>query len=36
MDQGTHSKIVSFPWGILAVQREAEGLLDELVQGGAK
>ena len=65
MDQATHSKIVSFLWGIAddvlrdlfkrakypdvilpmcvlrrlddgAVQNEAEGLLDELVEGAAR
>jgi len=36
MDQATHSKVVSFLWAILAVRQEAEGLLDELVQGAAK
>jgi hypothetical protein len=41
MDQATHSKIVSFLWGIaeisfLAAQNEAEGLLDELLQGSSQ
>jgi hypothetical protein len=36
MDQATHSKIVSFLWkkirrDILAMQKEAEGLLEELI-----
>jgi hypothetical protein len=55
MNQATHSKIVSFPWGTRyfyqprplltleeiradtpAVQKEAEGLLDELLQGASR
>ena len=45
MDQATHNKIVSFIWGIaddvlrdvfLALEKETEGLLGEIVKGGAK
>jgi hypothetical protein len=41
VDQSTHNKIVSFTWGItdeisadvLAIEKEAEGLLDGLLTG---
>jgi hypothetical protein len=33
MDQATHNKIISFIWGILAVEKEAEGMLAEIIGG---
>jgi len=38
VDQATHNKIVSFIWSIdiLAIEKEAEGLLDGSLKVGAK
>jgi len=38
MDQATHNKVVSFLWGIAddVVEKESEGLLDELLRGSTR